>query len=657
MFHFKHDACEVIGLAMASVIRPPKAIKVAEWAKQNLVVPDGPRSGELWNAHLTPYIIEPLNALGPDEPDNEIYVRKSAQTGFTTLLIAAIGHTIDRDPCRMMVIQPTDSALSEFNRDKLSPALEMSKALAKKVRAQTSRSSQGSTTYSKRFPGGSLTLGISTSPADLRSKTVKKVFLDEVDEYPDDLDGQGDPEEMIDARYISFLQSGDWKKLGISTPTIKGASRIDRKFEGGDQRHWHVPCPHCGSEFTFEFGDHFKFSKNHPHNAYYVAPCCGAVIENHQKNELVRKGRWIAKNPHAGAYKSYHFDALSSLLVPWDTIAKKFVEAGDDPAKLKTFSNLWLGLAYEVRGDAPDHIKLMLRRRADIQRGRIPPEGLILTAAADVQLRGIYVEVVAWSPNRQSWTVEALFLDGETEDHRFGAWAKLTEVYDRTFLDAFGGQRAVDAFGVDSGYRTNAVYNWVRQRPKAFALKGVDGWSRPAMGIKSLVDVSDGTRRIRHGAAVWPVGTWPLKSGFYADLHKEGLSAGALEDPSGYCHFGDWLDEVYFKQITAEYLADERFRGRPRRVWKVRNGFENHFLDCRVYNMALADYLGLNRMTDAEWALLRQQRGAGQLVEHDLVNTALATPNALPTPPTQPAQETSAPREGSDWLDGYTLTF
>ena len=32
----------------------------------------------------------------------------------------------------------------------------------------------------------------------------------------------------------------------VSTPRIKGPSRIEREFEESDQRRFFVPCPHCG---------------------------------------------------------------------------------------------------------------------------------------------------------------------------------------------------------------------------------------------------------------------------------------------------------------------------------------------------------------------------------------------------------------------------
>lgn len=642
---FKHSLLGIVCRCLAAVVTPPRRVTPAEWAAENLIVPDGPRANELWDATLTPYVVEPLNNTGPDSPVNKQVIRKSAQTGFTVMAIAIAGSSIDTDPSGgILLVQPTDGALADFIADKLNPAIEQSRALKAKVKPQVSRNGEGSTTYLKRYPGGSMSLAIANSTADLRSKTKRKIIKDEASEYPADLDGQGSPHVMIEARYESFLDTGDWKETNISTPTIVGACYIDEEFKAGDQRYWHINCPGCRSKFPFRFGPQFKHNDQFPYKAHYIAPCCGIVIEAHEKKELVRGGEWIATAPGPGKFPSYHIDALSSPFVPWDKIAERWVKAQSDPAKLKAFYNLTLGEAYEIKGDAPDHVRLM-ERREDYPKGRIPPRGLMLTAAADVQMRGIYVEVVAWAPNRESWVVYADVLEGDTTDANAGAFLKLAELYDREWPDAYGSRRRIDGFAVDSGFRSHVVYHWCSTRHLAYAIDGRDGWHRPALGAGTIVDIDLDGRKL--GATkLWPVGTWSLKGHWYEDLRREGRGAGHEVDPPGFCHFGKWLDEDYFKQVTAEYLAEKQSRGRKTKGWHVRGNQDNHYLDCRVYNMAIADHLGLSTMTAEEWKLLARER-APTISQGDLFSPKplavqiAATPAPVLSPAIEPIEVAS----------------
>ena len=415
MMHFKHDLWRVACRAFADALKPPVPMLPSLWAKENLIVPDGPRKLDRWDASLTPYIAEPLDLCSTESPVNEFSVMKSAQTGFTTMLLAAVGHTIDLDRADMMIVQPTDGALSDFNSKKLQPCIEETKATARSVVRQTSRSGTGSTIYEKRFGRYTLTLALASSSADLRSKTVQKAFLDEIDEYPLDLEGQGSPFEMIEARQESFLRQGNWKRVEISTPTAKGASAIEAAYEASDKRRWHVRCQNCAAEFVFEFGQHFHFDRVWPFAAYYSCPECGGVIEEGQRDAMLKSGRWIATAPARGRKPGFHLSAMNSPFVPWSKIAERFVEAADDPDKLKGFYNLTLGLPFESKGDAPDYVRLMERREDGLPRGHVPPNGLLLVAAADVQMRGIWVEIVAFAPDRQSWPVDAFYCDGSTE--------------------------------------------------------------------------------------------------------------------------------------------------------------------------------------------------------------------------------------------------
>ena len=620
-------ALAIIALTLAGLLAPPVQSLPSEWAGKNFLLPDGEHSGKLIDLSKTPHLIEPLDALGPDSPDNEIAVMKCAQSGFTTLLQMAVAHSIDCDPCDMMVVQPTDGALTDFNSQKLGRAIDASREHGEehevrtwgvKVNPQTSRSGSAAKTYEKKFAGGCVFLSLASSSADLRSKTIKKAFCDEVDEYPDDLNEQGDPLDMIRARQISFLQSASWKRAYISTPRIAGSSKIEARYKAGDQRKWTMTCPHCAdTNLRFEWGPQFKFNTQAPYEAHYVAPCCGGVIEGWQKVAVYLTGRWVATEPGAGRYKSYLFGGLTAPAVPWDAIAKVAVEAGTDPVKLKTFFNLDLGLPFEIKGDVPDHERLAERREPDLVRGHVPPQGLLLTAFADVQMRGIWLQVVAHTPNREKTPIETIYIDGDTADPNGPAFEGLRrEVLAREYPDAFGGKRRIDVLGVDSGYRAHVVYAWVRAnqqlhpftgRELILATKGLDGWGRPALGQPTLVDIDLAGRKIKQGCKVWGIGTWPLKAAHYTDLNLV-RAPDELLYPNGYWHHGSWLDENYFLQITAESLVEVKTRGGLKREWK-RHRPANHFLDCCVGNMALAEYLGLSSTTPEQWAALAAVRG------------------------------------------------
>jgi phage terminase large subunit GpA-like protein len=161
----QHSLLSLVALGLATVLEPQPPIAPSAWAAEHLVLPDGEYVGQKIDLSRTPHIVEPMDMLGPDSPANEVGVMKSVQSAFTTMLQCVIGHSIDRDPCDMLVVQPTDGALTDFNSTKLNRMIEATEILGGKpdgrggrvggkVYPQTSRSAAGSTTYEKKFSGG-----------------------------------------------------------------------------------------------------------------------------------------------------------------------------------------------------------------------------------------------------------------------------------------------------------------------------------------------------------------------------------------------------------------------------------------------------------------------------------------------------------------------
>lgn len=683
------NALALIARRLESSIRPQQRIPFLQWLAENIVLVDGPEAGAPWSSHGAPYLAEIAECLDPDYPCTDVTVRKSQQSGVSILGLAWSLYIADRSPANILYAMPNIDALQEMNGQKLQPLIDAWERRIRRtvIKPQTSRSSAGSTTYEKRFAGGYISLANANAVMDLSGKTCRFGVKDEVSKWQD-IPGFGDPEKLFFGRFTAFRRVKEYKVFALSTPEVdsgaedpdqvEGHCRIDRAFRQSDQRFWHVPCPSCGHPFVHAF-DRLRIDADDPERTTYEHEC-GRRLSEAERVVAVRQGRWIASRPGPGRHPGFHVDAFVSLMMSYADIARDSLAAKTEPAK-KAFANLVLALAYKYRGDAPEWEKLRDRRRHAFKRGHVPPQGLLLVAFTDVQMRGLWLNVVAFAPNGESWDVEALYIDGDTSKVDGPAFTQLKrETLDREFPDPWGRKRKLDALGIDSGYRAHIVYSWVRRhqqvhpitgRDVVLATKGLEGWNRPAIGQPSLVDIDLDGKKIRQGAKVWGVGTWSLKAGVYSDLRQE-LPAPPAEPiaPDSYCWFGPWNDEVFFKQLTAEQLEDVKFKGRvTSQKWaKIRP--ENHFLDCRVGIKALAEYLGISSTTPDEWAALARERG----LPPELTEVSLFTPRpAAPTvdPQDAPAAEKArrqAERRSADdgpdvssdaveWLEGYDVKF
>ena len=635
------SALRLAASRFATIIMPPEPMRLSQWLASNLILVDGPAAGELWTSAGAPYLVEIADCLSDDDPCNRVTIRKSQQSGASILALGWCLYIADREPANTLYGIPGLDALRDLSGQKLTPLIDAWQRHTRRtvIQPQTSRSGTGSTTHEKRFSGGYIVLANANSAMDLSSKTVKKLVKDELSKW-EDIPGIGDPETLAEGRLTAFRRTRDFKILEISTPEVDtgdetgetpGHCRIDRSFIRSDRRFWHIACVECGGVFHQEPAG-LVVDFKHPHKTAYACPHCDHRVSEAERVAAIAKGEWRPTVDPTGRHPGFHIDALISLMMSYEAIAEDEIRAakGSEKAR-KDLYNLTYGRPYKYRGDAPDYVRLMERREDELRRGHVPAAGLLLVAAADVQMRGIWVEVTAYGHDGQSWLVDAAYLEGDTEAPNAQVYTDLLAfTLDRTFPDAFGKGRKLDALGIDSGYRSHSVYTFVRAKQRLhpdaaldrhggldqiLALDGRDGWTLPAIGTPKLVDIDLDGKKTRQGCKLWPVGTWSLKSSLYTDLHKAGRRSGELEDPPGYCHFGAWTGEGYFRQLTSERLEDITVRGQVTgRRW-AKSG-DNHHLDTRVYARALAEYLGLSSMTADEWAVIAQRRGLPDELTH-----------------------------------------
>lgn len=639
------DAFEVLGGAWAEGFTLPPRLTVSEWADEHRILAQK-NSAEpgRWRTERTPYLGEIMDALSPEHPCEKVVFVAGTQVGKTECGNNWIGHTIDVDPCPMMVVMPTSSLAKRWSRQRLAPLIADTPSLALKVAAIRSRD-EANTTLLKDFEGGMLVVAGANSAADLRSMPVRKLFKDEIDGYPFDVDGEGDPAALAENRTDTFARR---KILETSTPTTAGFSRIWASFELSDMRRYWVPCPECGEKQWLKWAN-VKWDTDGAREAHgqdlwavikgstrYACEHCGALIEEHRKTQMLAGGEWRADRPSRDArHVGFHLSSLYSPLGwrSWAALVAQFIEAkrksdAGDTSLLKAFVNNRLAECWEEQGDKVEQGKLAERAKAETYKlGEVPAAALVLVAAIDVQGDRLEFKVKGLGAGEESWTVDYQVLFGDPGLDQ--VWKDAEERIKAAYRHASGKDVYIEACAVDSGgHHTQQVYAFTRRLAwrRVFAVKGASDHNRPILGKPSAVEFNFRGQKVKGGAQVWLVGTAAAKGVIYGRLRIE--QAGP-----GYCHHSPDLPPEYFEQLTSERLVTRYVKGRAKLEWVKPAGKRNEALDLEVYCLAAAWFMGVPRWPARRWDELRKR------LAPDLFSQAEATPRE------QGAEEASSPPE------------
>ncbi|MFN4099666.1 MAG: phage terminase large subunit family protein [Pararhodobacter sp.] len=630
------DGAEDVLRAWRRGMRPDADLTVSEWADAHrwLSSRASAEPGRYRTAR-TPYLRAIMDALSPSHPAQRVSFMKAAQVGATEAGNNWIGFVIHHAPGPMLAVLPTVEMAKRTSRGRIDPLIEDSPALKERVSPARSRDA-GNSMLSKEFPGGILVLTGANSATGLRSMPARYVFLDEVDAYPASADEEGDPVTLAEARTTTFAHRR--KVFMVSTPTIRGLSRIEREFEASDQRRYFVPCPHCGHRQWLQF-ERLRWAKGRPETAAYTCEECERPIAEHHKTEMLARGEWratsVATDPTA---IGFHLSALYSPIgwKSWEQIARDWLAAQGSDEMLRAARNTLLGETWIESGEAPEWQRLADRRVAF--PAQIPAGGLFLTAGADVQKDRIEVDVWAWGRGLESWLVDHIVIPGGPDDP--ACWDKLTALLGQTWTHENGAVMTLAKLAIDTGYESAAVYAWSRKQgiAQVAPVKGLEGFNRatPVSG-PTFVDATVNGRKLKRGARLWTVATATFKAETYRYLRIERPPEPDAPAAAGTIHLPDWADSEWLKQLVAEQLVTIRDRrGYARQEWqKLRE--RNEALDARVYARAAAWILGADRFDERMWRQLEKQAG--------IDSAAIAAVPAEQTKPDAPeAGRITAPR-------------
>lgn len=599
------QAHNVYAEAFLKAIKPDKRYQVSEWSDEFRYLSNKTSSEPgKFRTDRTPYLKEIMDCLSVDNPIQEVIVQKGAQLGFTEAGNNWLGYIIDHAPGPTLAVLPTVELAKRNSKQRLDPLIEDCPVLKAKV-AGKRQGDSSNTLMEKDFPGGTLVLTGANSAVGLCSMPARNIFFDEIDRYPRNVGGEGDPLDLAQARSRTFSKR-KWFKG--STPTNDGTSQIQKEFEKSDQRKCYVPCPDCGHYQVLVFKQ-LKWENNDPSTTRYECIECGYKIANWQKTKMLKNHKWVATKPENGDGKIAGFH-ISSLYSPvgwwsWEEIVEDFLKNKHDQLKLKVFVNTTLGEVWKEKVKVPQYQRLYERRKS-YPRNVIPKDVVFLTMGVDIQGDRIELEIVGWCRNKVSYSIDYRVLMGDTKTSEMPVFEELRKTFDETF-PVEGKKKlpmGIKGIAIDSGYNTQEIYDFCRRFPgsRVRAVKGTEKL-QSIYGLPSTHDVNTRGKRISRGMKVWPVGVNIVKTQLYSWLM---LNQNEEVTPYGYCFFPEY-DMEYFKMLTAEKLVTTYDKkGFAIQEWqKTRE--RNEALDCRVYARASASMLGMDRWNEENWDRLENE--------------------------------------------------
>lgn len=549
------------------------AMTVSEWADRHRVLSSLSAEPGPWRTDRVPYLRAIMDALGPDDPHETVVLMKGSQIGATECALNFLGYLIEHTGGIILLVMPNLGDIRRNTRTRIDPLIDASPVLRTIVATPRSKAGANSI-YEKSFRGGRLFMCGSNSASALSSTPIRFVLADEVDRWPRELTGEGDPLSLVRQRTATFR--GRRKIFVASTPTIKGVSRIEAAFAEGDQRRFFVACPHCDDGAPLDWS-RIRWPEGKPEEAAALCEACGAFATEADKVAMVRDGEWRATAPGDGRTASFHLPATLSPFESWAEQAAAFIAAGDDPARLQTFWNLKAGLPWEDTAVSPLFADALMSRAepCDTPWADVLPDGAtVLTVGCDVQADRLELETVAWGKGEESWSVGYDIIAGDTS--REEVWSAL----DRLLLRRFRHPRAVPdlhiaAACIDAGFLTGDVVKFSASRlsRRVWATRG-----RGGPGIRPWPRVPPKPRKAGL-APLFYIGVDTLKQQLMARLRSPEATG------PGVCHVPSDRDLEWFQGLVSERPV-RTFRGRVARIEWLKDRTRNEALDARVLSGA-----------------------------------------------------------------------
>jgi phage terminase large subunit GpA-like protein len=585
--------------ALEAGFMPDLDLTVDEWSDRFMVIPKSSGSNEYgpYKTDRTPHAREIMRCLSDNHPCSTVIAKVASQMFKTQICLNWFGSTVHQSPSNFLWLMPTGK-LHKRIAGRIDKTIKAVDVLRERVAKPNSRDAMNNQD-TKEYVGGTLFIATAGSAANLSEVPARRVAIDEVDRGEENVDGEGDPVKLAEARQTTFEHNR--KSYYYSSPTIEDESRIDELFRQGTQRHALAECVHCGhaQELIFE---NLILSDND--EALYPCVECGGLHKESDKTKMVKNGLWsdgvsggkVESFTASAMYLPYGWKSWRGLMRDYEE-AKKLEDAGDE-SEMIVFYNTRLARCWARSVDIESYE--VLKNRAIDYKLRTAPEGvLFLTAGVDTQDNRLAVQIVGWGRNLRAWIVDYVELHGDPANKK--VWETLTKLLNTRIQHHNGNTLPIIACAIDTGgHRQTAVKNYVyaKRINCPIAIYGSTRINAVPLSRGSKQDINKKDQLDKRGVLLHGVGTVEIKNLIFSHL----VNDGARDPSERFINFSAGLDDFYFAGVVSEKYDKKKKR------YVQKPGIRNEPLDTLVYSYAALYHSDIraNRYTENDWLRLEE---------------------------------------------------
>ncbi len=534
-----------------------------------------------------------------DPRNQEVIFMLFSRGGKSEVILTALGYCIAEMPRRILSMWPTVGQAEKWSKDNLMEELiRPTGSLDDLLGEAGGRRKSNNTILWKSYPGGLINIFGANAPGEIRRAKGDFLYADEIDAIAETQTDEGDPLQIFKKRGSEYPHTIE---IYASYPSIRGASRIESKFNESDQRRWFSTCPKCGGEPFVMGRKDLRYEADKPETAALECPKCHAALSERDRIFMARNGEWKATSAFKGK-AGFHGNAL---LWPHPVEEQKYpggflqmlaqqeidVQRSDNPERSKRV------LVNTVDADPyqPEHLQKiehseLYKRREDYDpREEVPKEVVAVTMGGDLQANRAELFFIGWGYKggvKQSWGLDYRIVRGSPLQAEF--WEKMEAVLSNVNWKHPSGSYLSLNFGLfDSRFRPDEVFSFARrvQKLRVYACEGATTLGKPIIPKKPI-------KRGVPPALVYEIGTHEAKDVIYQRLE--------ISDPTkqGYMHFPSTVQftETFFKQLTIEESVMQRGRDGNfyRYFFKKSSDDRNEPLDTCVYANAAEQIARIN---------------------------------------------------------------